>query len=112
MLLWLGARAGHRKRQLFCLAVWACVADLLTDRWCRAALPVLTANPDENWGDTKHNKYEAFDEALTDLDSTLSNRFWDLITGGDRELEEAWQTETEARLTTWAAPTASGPVSR
>ena len=92
---------GFRKRQLFCLGVWASVADLLTDEWCLKALPLLSDNADEDWNDQNHDKYDAFEDALTDLDSTVSNRFWDRLTAGDSELEEAWEGRTEARLTTW-----------
>jgi hypothetical protein len=93
--------ASYRKRQLFCLGVWNSVADLLTDEWCSKALPLLDACSSEDWNDQDHDEWEAFDEALTDLDCELANRFWDRLVAGDSELEEAWESRTEARLTTW-----------
>jgi hypothetical protein len=101
MLGHLGDRASRRKRQLFCLACWGQVRHLLTDEWSRKGLALLGRFAERDWRDEKDEEYEEFDEAYTDVDCTLTNRFWDRLVAGDSELYDAMEAGTEAALTSW-----------
>ena len=101
MMNHLGVRGTRRKRQLLCLACWELVRHLLTDRWSKAGLAKLEATAEVDWGDESDDRHYEWDEAYTDVDDTLTNRFWDRLVAGDSELREAMNVGTDADLTSW-----------
>jgi hypothetical protein len=99
MLDHLGGRGSRRKWQLMCLACWELVRHLLSDEWSRKGLAVLAKHPETNWLD--QDRYDELDEAYTDVDDRLTNRFWDRLVAGDSELWDAMDAGSEASLTSW-----------
>src|SRR5262245_23685493 len=100
----LGASAGWRKRQLYCLACWGRARHLLADDYSHKGLARLEAWTSFDWNDQDALHYEAAEEAIVDVDCELGNRFWNRLVAGDEELWDTFEAGAEARLTSWDDP--------